>query len=182
MNTINISKAGIEDLTKLQTIGRQTFYETFAEGNTEENMKEYLEESFSDKKLGSELNDLNSQFYLAMISTKLIGYLKVNFAQAQTELKDITSLEIERIYVLKEYHGQKAGQLLFDKAIEIAKQVKASYVWLGVWEKNARAISFYKKKGFTEFDKHIFKLGADEQTDLLMRLELGHHDDQQKLK
>ena len=77
-----------------------------------------------------------------------------------------------QILNLKEFHGQMVGQLLFDKAIEIAKLANASYVWLGVWEKNPRAINFYKKNGFVEFDRHIFKLGDDEQTDFMMRLDL----------
>ena len=101
-----------------------------------------------------------------------IGYLKVNFQQVQTELKDANSLEIERIYVLKEFHGQKVGQLLYQKAIQIAKSNMLKYVWLGVWDQNPRAINFYKKNGFIELDKHVFKLGNDEQTDLLMRLEI----------
>ncbi len=172
MSTIQIVKADFKDIGKLQDIGRQTFCETFTEGNAEENMQKYLEEGFSDQKLGTELNDTNSEFYIALFKSRVIGYLKVNFGQAQTELKDSTSLEIERIYVLKEFHGQKVGQLLYVKAIEIAKQAKAKYVWLGVWEKNPRAISFYKRNGFVEFDKHIFKLGDDEQTDLMMRLDL----------
>jgi ribosomal protein S18 acetylase RimI-like enzyme len=74
--------------------------------------------------------------------------------------------------VQKEFHGKKVGQLLYEKAIQIASQKDADYVWLGVWEKNLRAINFYKKNGFVEFDKHIFKLGNDEQTDIMMRLQL----------
>ena len=62
--------------------------------------------------------------------------------------------------------------MLYDKAIEIAKEKDAEYVWLGVWEENSRAIRFYKKNGFVEFDKHIFKLGDDEQTDVMMKLRL----------
>jgi len=85
-------------------------------------------------------------------------------------LKDNNALEIERIYVLKEYHGKEIGQLLYNKAIEVARDKKASYLWLCVWENNERAISFYKKNGFTAFDKHIFTLGDDEQTDIMMRL------------
>ncbi len=64
------------------------------------------------------------------------------------------------------------GQVLYNQAIDIAKKKKATYVWLGVWEENPRAISFYKKNGFVEFDKHIFKLGDDEQTDIMMKLML----------
>ena len=98
--------------------------------------------------------------------------MKLNFGDSQTELKDNKALEIERIYVSKEFHGKSIGQLLYDKVIEVAKQKNADYVWLGVWEDNPRAISFYKKNGFVEFDKHIFKLGNDEQIDIMMKLNL----------
>ncbi len=172
MEYINIEKITLNDIDQLQKIGRQTFYETFSESNTEENMKSYLEDGFSTDKLKTELNDKNAEFYFAKIDEKIIGYLKLNFGQSQTELKDDKALEIERIYVLKEFHGKKVGQILYDKAIEIAKQKNADYVWLGVWEKNPRAINFYKKNGFVEFDKHIFKLGEDEQTDIMMKLKL----------
>ena len=122
-----------------------------------------------------ELTDQNSEFYFAKIEDKIIGYLKINFGASQTELKDNKALEIERIYVPKEYHGKKVGQILYDKAIEIANQNKSDYVWLGVWEENTRAINFYKKNGFIEFDKHIFKLGYDEQTDIMMKLKLNNN-------
>jgi ribosomal protein S18 acetylase RimI-like enzyme len=103
----------------------------------------------------------------------VIGYLKLNFGQSQTELQDNRALEIERIYVLKEFHGKSVGQLLYAKASQIARQKRADYVWLGVWEENPRAISFYKKNGFIEFDKHVFLLGKDEQTDIMMKLKLN---------
>lgn len=172
MENIQLKKVTLNDIDQLQKIGRQTFFETFAESNTEENMKEYLENSFSTEKLHSELNNPNSEFYFAVEEDTVIGYLKINFGASQTELKDDKALEIERIYVLKEFHGKKVGQLLYEKAIQIAKETKSDYVWLGVWEENHRALAFYKKNGFVEFDKHIFKLGNDEQTDIMMKLQL----------
>lgn len=172
MENIQLKKVTLNDIDQLQKIGRQTFFETFAESNTEENMKEYLEKSFSTEKLNSELNNPNSEFYFSLEEDTVIGYLKINFGASQTELKDAKALEIERIYVLKEFHGKKVGQLLYEKAIQIAKETKADYVWLGVWEENHRALAFYKKNGFVEFDKHIFRLGNDEQTDIMMKLQL----------
>ena len=172
MESIAIIKISISDITELQKIGRKTFLETFADSNSEENMKSYLEEGFSFEKLTGELKNENSEFYFAKFDTEVIGYLKVNFGESQTELKDNKALEIERIYVLKEFHGKKVGQLLYDKAIEIAHKCNIDYVWLGVWDENPRAINFYKKNGFVEFDKHIFKLGDDEQTDIMMKLKL----------
>jgi diamine N-acetyltransferase len=172
MENIYIEKITINDIDQLQKIGRRTFYETFSTSNTEENMQKYLEEVFSIEKITTELYDENAEFYFATLDKKVIGYLKLNFGQSQTELKDEKALEIERIYVLKEFHGKRVGQILYDKAIEIAKQKNTEFVWLGVWEENPRAINFYKKNGFVEFDKHRFKLGEDEQTDIMMKLKL----------
>lgn len=172
MTNISIRKVAFNDIDQLQKIGRHTFLEAFSEGNTEENMKTYLEEGFSTEKLTSELNDKNAEFYFAILNDNAIGYLKLNFGQSQTEIRDDKALEIERIYVLKEFHGKSVGQLLYDKAMQVANQKNADYVWLGVWEENPRAISFYKKNGFVAFDKHIFKLGDDEQTDIMMKLVL----------
>ena len=172
MSNIFIKKATLSDVEKLQAISKQTFYEAFATVNTEENMLKYLEESFSVEKLTTELSDTNSEFYFASLSHTIIGYLKLNTGSSQTDIKDENALEIERIYVLQEFLGKKVGQLLYQKAIEVAKEKKVHYVWLGVWEKNARAINFYRKNGFAEFDNHIFMLGDDKQRDILMRLKL----------
>lgn len=174
MKPITIIKITVNDINELQKIGRQTFQETFANSNSEENMKTYLKEGFSLEKLTAELNNENSEFYFAKSDNEVIGYLKVNFGASQTELKDNKALEIERIYVSKEFHGKSVGQLLYNKAIEIAQQKKVEYVWLGVWEQNLRAIRFYEKNGFVEFDKHLFKLGNDEQTDIMMKLKLHY--------
>ena len=173
MNEIVISKIGIEQINQLQQIGRQTFSETFAESNSAENIAKYLEEAYSHEKLSAELNDQNSLFYFAMMDHNVIGYLKLNKGGSQTEVKDNDALEIERIYVLKEFHGKKVGQLLFDKAITIAKEQHVAYVWLGVWEENKRAIQFYTKNGFVEFDQHVFVLGDEAQTDIMMKLQLS---------
>ena len=174
MNTIEIVKVTAHDIEKLQKIGRQTFHETFSDSNSEENMKIYLEEGFSESKLRDELTDENSEFYFARLESEIVGYLKLNFGQSQTELKDSQALEIERIYVLKEFHGNSVGQILYEKAIEIAEEKNMEFVWLGVWEENSRAINFYKKNGFEEFDKHIFRLGDEEQIDIMMKLKLNY--------
>lgn len=176
MSNITLKKVSIADIAQLQKIGITTFSETFREYNTPENLNKYLAESFSIEKLESEINNTSSEFYLALDDTKdhinAIGYLKVNFGESQTELKDITALEIERIYILKEYQGKNVGQILYQKALAIANQCKVEYIWLGVWEKNVRAINFYKKNGFVTFDTHIFKLGDEQQTDFMMKLQL----------
>ena len=170
MSEIHLSKVTIHDIENLQKIGRQTFSETFANENSEANMNKYLAEGFSTKKISEEINNPNTEFYFALYNDHIVGYLKLNVGLAQSELQAYNGLEIERIYVLQKFQGQKIGQILFEKALQIAKHKEVDYIWLGVWEKNLKAINFYKKNGFVEFDQHIFNLGNDEQIDIMMKL------------
>ena len=109
---IHIRQISIQDLPALQTVGRITFAETFAANNSEENLANYLAEGFSAEKLSAELGNKNSQFYFAETDGRVLGYLKVNTGNAQSEQQDPDALEIERIYVMKEYHGKEVGQKL----------------------------------------------------------------------
>ncbi len=167
--SIKIVKVKMTDIDQLIQIGQKTFIETFSALNTPANMTKYLAEKFSKDQLLAELSNQGSEFYFAQQEDKIIGYLKINSEQAQTELQSENGLEIERIYVLREFHGKKAGQLLYEQALDIAKLKNVQFIWLGVWEENSRAISFYQKNGFIAFDKHIFRLGDDEQTDIMMK-------------
>lgn len=88
MTSVEIKKVYLEDIDQLQKIARQTFYETFSGANTEENMTKYLQENLSIENLSRELRNENSEQYFAMFDGNLIGYLKLNFGQSQTELKD----------------------------------------------------------------------------------------------
>lgn len=173
MEHIQIRRVLSTELEQLQAISIETFTETFGAANTQENMQKYLQENFGTEKLANELADPDSEFYFAVLDNSVIGYLKINFGQAQTELKDGRAVEIERIYVVKKFHGRQAGQQLCEKAVEAAKAADAQYIWLGVWEENIKAIGFYKNNGFEEFGKHSFWLGDDEQTDIMMKLMLG---------
>jgi ribosomal protein S18 acetylase RimI-like enzyme len=173
MDNLEIIKATHKDTELLLNIGRQTFFEKFTENNSEENMLKYAEEAYTFEKIANEVNNPNSQFYLANLNNQTVGYLKINLGDAQTELKDPQALELERIYVLNEFQGKKIGQMLFDKTLELAKKAAVNYVWLGVWEENKSAIKFYEKNGMKAFSKHIFMLGNDPQTDIMMKIELG---------
>lgn len=169
---MQIRKLNITDLENLQKLSIKTFRETFEEVNTEEDMQKYLAENLSLEKLKSELENPNSEFYFVENENEVLGYLKINFGDAQTENQGNEALEIERIYVLKEFFSLKIGQILFEKSVEIAKEKSMKFIWLGVWEENKRAIRFYEKNGFEIFGKHDFVLGTDVQTDLLMKLKI----------
>ncbi len=166
--TIKIKKCTLDDLQTLQEVAIETFYATFKDQNTDENMKAYLEKAFSEKQLEKELSNTYSQFFFVYFDNELAGYLKINTNDAQTEQMGSESLEIERIYIREKFQKFGLGKCLINKAEEIAKESSKKKVWLGVWEKNENAIGFYKKMGFVQAGTHSFILGDEEQTDYIM--------------
>ena len=102
----------------------------------------------------------------------MVGYLKINFGTAQSDIEDDSALELERIYVSKEFQGRQIGSQTLTKVLELAKNQNKQYVWLGVWEQNQGAIRFYERYGFIKFGEHPYYIGSDKQTDWLMRYDL----------
>jgi ribosomal protein S18 acetylase RimI-like enzyme len=162
-----------EDCDGVISIGRETYFETFKELNTPENMAAYLDSAFAPEKIKAEMADPFSAFYFLYVEAKLCGYMKVNEGDAQTDLRDPEALELERIYVRRSFHGSGFGKLLMEKALALAQDKGKRFVWLGVWEKNTDAIGFYKRMGFVEFARHDFWMGDDCQHDLLLRRDLA---------
>ena len=161
-----------EDIKKLQTMAKQTFTETFGSQNTAEDLAKFLNEEYDFNKLKSEVADPESFYYFCYFNDELAGYLKLNIGSAQTESDYPEALEIQRIYVLQKYQGQKIGLSMMQHAIAVAKKIKKSQVWLGVWEKNLKAQAFYRKSGFEKVGSHDFILGDDIQTDYILVKEL----------
>lgn len=166
--TITIKKCVLKDLPALQKISIETFTETFKDQNSPEHLTAYLEKAYNLEQLEQELTNHSSLFFFVYLNQEVAGYLKVNTDEAQSEAMGADSLEVERIYIKKKFQKHGLGKQLLNKAIEIALDQKKKKVWLGVWEENKKAITFYQKKGFVQTGAHSFYMGDDEQIDLLM--------------
>ena len=170
--SLQFRKCVMEDLPVLRQFSRTMYYETFQSMCANEDMEAYLNESFAQEKIQAELDNPDSAFYFLHLDNSLAGYMKLNDALAQTDLNDTHSLELERIYVTREAQGNGLGTFLMNRAIEISAQKGKTFLWLGVWEKNTKAISFYHRHGFYEIGTHTFVMGDDVQTDFIMRKDL----------
>lgn len=164
---LNIRKAHLKDAPALEKISVDTFREAFASQNTKEDMDMFLSECFNLKAIQKEIADINTEYHMAFLGNELVGYVKFRKASHE-DFKETNCLEIARIYVYEAYHGKKVGSALMQFVVDIAKSRKANIVWLGVWEFNPKAIRFYEHWGFKVFGKHVFRLGTDDQNDLLM--------------
>ncbi len=163
-----IRRAVSTDADLLAELGARTFSETFAADNTPEDMAAYLASSFSAAQLAAELADLRSVFLIAQIDNAAAGYAKLHAGDVLEEVEGDKPIELARLYVSKEWLGRGVGEALMRACIDEARQAGHQTLWLGVWEHNGRAQAFYRKWDFREIGEHVFQLGADRQTDILM--------------
>ena len=167
-----LRKANLSDLPELLALARTSFVQAFTAGNKPENVQAYLAEAFTEDKLTKEIQETASTFIVASLAGKLVGYTKLNLSAAQADVQDPASVEVARLYTLEEVWGTGLGQVLLDAAIAFGRQEGKTWLWLGVWEHNARAIRFYEKNGLCIFGSHPFPFGDEIQTDWLMRMDL----------
>jgi ribosomal protein S18 acetylase RimI-like enzyme len=170
--SFSIRYATKKDDELIADISRQTFYETFAADNTKEDMDKFLKEQFTKGKLMLEVGAAENTFLMAYYNGEIAGYIKLREARAPRSLGTTNAMEVARLYAMKHLIGKGAGKVLMQSGIEIAKEKNKEMIWLGVWEKNQRAIDFYTKWGFEKFDEADFLLGNDVQKDWLMRKHL----------
>ena len=167
--SLSLRQATKQDAVLIADISRQTFYDTFAAYNTQEDMSKFLNEQFTRGKLMLEVGASENTFLLAYHDAEIAGYVKLRESKPPKSLQNNRALEIARIYSMTHMIGKGIGKLLMQASLDLAKAKEKETVWLGVWEKNQRAIEFYTKWGFEKFDETYFLLGDDMQRDWLMR-------------
>lgn len=167
-----IRYATVTDASILAELGARTFSETFAVDNNPEDMAVYLAASFSPAKQTEELLDALSQYLIAEIENEAVGYAQLHAGVTPECVTGALPIELVRFYLIQQWHGRGVSAAMMRACIDAARQTGYQTLWLGVWEHNGRAQAFYRKWGFHEVGQHIFQLGADLQTDILMTLEL----------
>lgn len=164
-----IRRGKIDDSALLAELGARTFSETFAVDNTPENMAAYLADTFSPAQLAADLVDPRCLFQIAETDGLAVGYAMLRTGEAPEQVTGERPIELVRLYVSRDSLGSGVGAALMQACIDEAKRGGHQILWLGVWEHNIRAQAFYRKWNFGEVGTHLFQLGDDPQTDLLMQ-------------
>ncbi len=164
----SIRAVQLQEAQQLQQLSITTFTEAFATQNKKEDIVQYLTHAFAINRLAEELNDKESEFYFIENEVNKAGYIKLNRKSTYALAAHQPAVELERIYISGAYQKNGLGQQLLNFSTTWAQQQNARTLCLGVWEHNVRAIRFYERNGFIRFGSHIFMLGTDPQTDLLM--------------
>ncbi|WP_149273893.1 GNAT family N-acetyltransferase [Pareuzebyella sediminis] len=164
-----LQECTLDDLFLLAEIAKDTFTKAFEQENNPDDFNAYLNTAFSPSRLRAELSNINSDFYFILNGSDLVGYLKLNENEAQTDIKSSEAIELERLYIRHLFQGLQIGHWTLNEIKKIALRRRKKFIWLGVWEKNFRAIEFYRRHGFSKFGVHPYYVGNDKQTDWLMR-------------
>lgn len=168
---IHLKTATPADATLIAGISRETFVDTFAAFNTKEDMDKFLAEQFSKEKLIAEVHDPANLFLIAYNDLQPAGYMFLK-DEMHPHIPNENAVEISRLYVRSAFIGKGVGKMLMQAAVSHALAENKTFIWLGVWEHNKRAIGFYESFGFEKFSEHDFILGNDVQRDWLMRLKV----------
>jgi ribosomal protein S18 acetylase RimI-like enzyme len=170
--SITVRKATLHDGKILAELGAKTFYDTFRAYNTEEDMQTYIRKSYGVDLVDKNLANNTIQYFIAYDEQTPVGYTKLIKYVSNEKLIGTKNIELEKIYVLKEYLDKKVGKELMVSAIQYAREEAFDILFLGVWQDNERAIHFYKNFGFETFTTRVFQLGNQLCDDYLMKLEL----------
>ena len=174
MPQIKIRQAVPEDAKLLTDLAYTTFWDAFAHHpkNAPDDLNYYMRQAFNLDQITAELSDGRSIFLIAELDGKAAGYAKIIIDSTEEGIAAERPVELSRLYSHQEYLGRGIGQSLMDACFERARQENRDVMWLGVWEYNPRAQRFYEKNGFRVVGKHVFQLGEDAQTDLLMQRDI----------
>jgi ribosomal protein S18 acetylase RimI-like enzyme len=164
-----IRRGKLRDAGLLAELGARTFSETFAADNSPKNMAAYLSSAFSPAQQAAELADPRSTFHIAETNGVAVGYAMIRPGNVPESVTGDKPIELVRLYVSRESLGSGVGAALMQACIGDAKQRGYETLWLGVWEHNPRARAFYRKWNFHQVGTHVFQLGDDPQTDILMQ-------------
>lgn len=170
--SIIIQRATFSDAELIADMSRETFYDTFAPYNTPANMDKFMSQQFARESLIQEVEEQQGYFFIAYENDRPAGYVRLRDGESYEAFGGKPSLEIARIYLVQSIIGKGIGSTLMRYCMDEAARMNREVIWLGVWEKNERAIRFYQKWGFIKFGEHDFWLGDDRQTDWMMMREV----------
>lgn len=165
---ISIRNAKLSDATNLAVLAESTFRDTFSEFNTAEDMDAHCRTSFSETIQASEISSPDHVTLVAEQDDKLVAYAQLRWGESPACVSADSPGEIQRLYVDRAFHGKGLAHDLMAECFKIFAERETDIAWLGVWEKNPRAIAFYKKFGFKEVGDHRFTLGSDPQRDVIL--------------
>jgi ribosomal protein S18 acetylase RimI-like enzyme len=169
---LTFRRAVVADAACLSALAALSFHQAFDGSSKQENVDDYVAAAFPPAQLAAELADPRATFMLVELHEQAVGYFKLIAGEVPDCVQERNAVELSRLYVRQEFIANKIGAALMQKALDEARAQGFTLIFLGVWEHNERAKTFYHKWGFQKVGTHIFQMGDDAQTDWWMERRL----------
>jgi ribosomal protein S18 acetylase RimI-like enzyme len=166
---IRIRRAREDDALALSVLAEATFRAAFTESNTAADMQLHCAANYGQALQLAEIRDSSRETWVAELGSRLVAYVQLRLDAASPVISGERPVEIQRFYVDASHHGAGLAHRLMAHVLARADAAGYAVLWLGVWERNVRALAFYKKWGFEVVGEYTFKVGDDPQRDLLIR-------------
>ena len=164
----NIRRARRHDAAHLSAIAEETFRDNSSAVTTVADMELHCRTSYSEAIQAEEIANPNMVTLLCEHGGRFVGFAQLRWGEVSSCVVADAPSEIQRLYVVNDFHGKGVAHNLMQACMDEIVARRSDAVWLGVWERNLRAIAFYKKIGFVEVCEHVFLLGRDPQRDIIM--------------
>ena len=166
---LRVRPASAGDAVILSQFMRRTFQDQYARDNTADNLQRYLHQSYSPSIQLKEIESGRHPVLLGEVDGVLAAFAQLRLGGPRPPcVEQSRCIELWRFYVDRPWQGRGVSWNLMSQVKREAGERGAPALWLGVWERNPRAIAFYRKNGFGQIGTQLSSVGADPQTDLVL--------------
>jgi ribosomal protein S18 acetylase RimI-like enzyme len=166
---LRVRVATADDATAIAELGAAAFTAAFGPANPPGVVEEYVAEAFAATTVAAQLADPSSVWLVASDGAgTILGMAHLQGGDAPPEVAGHRPIQLSRLYAAAGLTSRGVGSELMGAALARAADAGHDAMWLGVWEHNPRAVAFYRRWGFVEVGTVVFRLGDDDQTDLVM--------------
>lgn len=165
-------KAVLEDAELLTTLAEETFRKAYDTEMDADDVETYIREHFNIGRQRREISDPKNDLLITFRQDQPIGYSMIRLNALPACINSNSAVELKRFYLLPEAKGTGVADSQMQATLANAKSKNHTAMWLGCWENNARAISFYKRWHFKPVGHQNFLVGSDLQRDIVFLKEL----------
>ena len=161
------------DAAALGVLGRQTFIDTFVDGFAipypADDLKAFLDASFSAAAIRTKLQEPGAAWWVAERDGDLLAFANTGPNTLPHPDARPGDAELRRLYVSRAAQGLGLGTKLLAVALDWMETHTAGPLWIGVWSGNVKAQKLYAAWGFTKAGEYQYPVGRWRDDEFILR-------------